>query len=336
MEIVRAGEAGIENEWNELAASDGLCYPLYLEKNAEYYKAYFGHEFVDHSFVIAVGGMAVSGVRVTSHLAPDGVREFSYFGLPTHHVSRPALPAVRRRSAFAMMKDELSRIFGTESSRVRHLDFLRDGVLSDYSRYLLGLGARSVPEYTQVIDLSRSATQLHSDMTKSFRWNVNWGTKNLAIRINRGISIAEAERDLEVLRSLHMEASGRSTRSIESWQAQLRMVLGGEAFIVIGELDQCPVSAALFSLSATCCFYGVSASKRELFDKPLSHALVWHAILLAKEAGCRWFETGQQRYSVSGNDAATEKELGISAFKRNFGGLTHVRLRLEIEPGAGG
>jgi lipid II:glycine glycyltransferase (peptidoglycan interpeptide bridge formation enzyme) len=75
----------------------------------------------------------------------------------------------------------------------------------------------------------------------------------------------------------------------------------------------------------------VSASRRALFGKPISHALVWEALRHAKHLGCRWFETGEQLYPASGPASPTEKQLGISAFKRGFGGSTHVRLKIRLE-----
>jgi hypothetical protein len=209
------------------------------------------------------------------------------------------------------------------------MDFLADGALSDFSRYLLTLGGRAEPAFTQVIDLSRAEEHLHSDLAKSFRWNVNWGQKHLALRTTS--AGPTASHDMEILHALHREAAGRETRPESTWARQIEMVNAGEAFVVVAELEGQPVSAAMFSLSPTYCFYGVSASRRALFDKPISHAVVWEALCHAKRLGCRWFETGEQLYAAPGAQLPTEKELGISAFKRGFGGTTRVRLKIRLE-----
>lgn len=330
MNVIRTGGSAFVQLWHDLDAADGLRIPLYSPRNIEYYSTYFGHKFEDHSFVLAVGNDPAAGLRITSHPASGGGRVLSCFGLPTYYITRPGLPAQRRRDASAAMKGEIKNILERGPAQLLHLDFLRDGAVCDFSRQLLQLGARATPVYAQVIDLSRSEEQLHSEMSKSFRWNVNWGLKNLTMRITGSESQQAAARDLELLRLLHVEAAGRSTRSLESWNAQLRMLLAGEAFIVLAELGCLPVSAALFPVTPSYCFYGVSASKREFFDKPISHAVLWTALVHAKYSGCRWFETGEQRFPGVEASAATTKELGISSFKRNFGGMTQVRLKLEL------
>jgi len=56
-----------------------------------------------------------------------------------------------------------------------------------------------------------------------------------------------------------------------------------------------------------------------------SHAIIWKAILRAKELGCKFFEMGEQVFS------GDEKLIGISKFKCGFGGQTIVRLIIEKE-----
>ena len=87
-----------------------------------------------------------------------------------------------------------------------------------------------------------------------------------------------------------------------------------------------------FTHSKTNCYYQVSASRRDLFDKPMFHALMWTAILHAKKLGCRWFETGEQFFQNQPADRPpTQKELGISEFKAGFGGQTRMFLDIRLE-----
>jgi lipid II:glycine glycyltransferase (peptidoglycan interpeptide bridge formation enzyme) len=87
------------------------------------------------------------------------------------------------------------------------------------------------------------------------------------------------------------------------------------------------VTGAYFIYNSVSSYYGVSASKRELFSKPISHALLWQAILKAKSLGCRYFEMGEQLYCNQGSH--TKKELDISKFKKEFGGKTDVRMNIK-------
>jgi lipid II:glycine glycyltransferase (peptidoglycan interpeptide bridge formation enzyme) len=131
---------------------------------------------------------------------------------------------------------------------------------------------------------------------------------------------------MEGFRLLHRQAAGRETRSRKTWDLEYEMVLQGEAFVVLAYLEQALVTAALFLYSPRYCYYGVSASNRDLFDKPLSHIVLWTAILHAKGLGCRFFEMGKQLYPGQGDPLPTQKELNISTFKRGFGGKTQIRL----------
>ena len=132
-------------------------------------------------------------------------------------------------------------------------------------------------------------------------------------------------------RQLHIREAGRETRSEESWSRQLEIVQAGEAFVVFGHVDDRLVSAGLFMHSETNCYYGVSASRRDLFEKPLFHALMWTANLHAKKIGWRRFEVGEQLYPNHPQYLPpTKKEIDISGFKAGFGGHTRMFLDLKL------
>ena len=153
---------------------------------------------------------------------------------------------------------------------------------------------------------------------------INWGKGNLLIQLQDRDSIQKES--IERFRQLHIQVSGQETRSQETWDLQYEMVRHGEAFLVLGELKGELVTAALFLLSPSSCFYGVSASNRALFDKPLSHVVLWNAILNAKNWGCSFFEMGKIDYPHQGVPVPNQKELSISTFKRGFGGQSQTQL----------
>ena len=57
---------------------------------------------------------------------------------------------------------------------------------------------------------------------------------------------------------------------------------------------------------------------RGLFNKPISHVIVWKGIEQAKLLNCKTFEFGRQDYDT----ANREKESKISDLKRGIGGYT--------------
>ena len=137
---------------------------------------------------------------------------------------------------------------------------------------------------------------------------------------------------MEAFRQLHIREAGRKTRSEKSWRRQFEMVQAGEAFVILGEWNDRLVSAGFYFMNKTNCFYGSSASRRDLFDKPLFHALMWKAILHVKEIGCHWLEVGEQVFpSQTSESTPTLKELGISEFKAGFGGQTRMYLDVLLD-----
>ena len=121
-----------------------------------------------------------------------------------------------------------------------------------------------------------------------------------------------------------------------SWKRQFEMVQAGEAFIVLGNIENEIVSAGFFMTNKTNCYYLSSASRRALFQKPLFHALMWMAILHSKKLGCRWFEVGEQIFpNYLKSQVPTKKELGISDFKAGFGGRTRMFLDLKLDCSGG-
>ena len=163
---------------------------------------------------------------------------------------------------------------------------------------------------------------------------INWGNRELQPKVFDAENITWEL--INEFRQLHIRESGRETRSEESWRRQLEMVQAGEAFIVLGHLNGELVSSGFFMNSKTNCYYLSSASRRNLFEKPLFHSLMWAAILHAKERGCKWFEVGEQLYpNHPYQNPPTKKELGISVFKSGFGGEIRMFLDLKLDCSGG-
>ena len=133
---------------------------------------------------------------------------------------------------------------------------------------------------------------------------------------------------LKEFKDLHFKASGRKTRSDLSWQILKDVVNRNEGFVSIASNNDSLVSASFFSQSKKHCFYGVSASNRDLFKNPISHIVLWNAIKYAKKIGCKVFELGDIYYHFT-IPKASEKEMNIGFFKKSFGNKTNVYLKLK-------
>ncbi len=329
MNLVRATDAAFSELWKRLFIEDALQFPMLTPLDVEYSKEYArDSQFEDVSFIAAENGAPLMGVRVAVRELPDGRREISGFGRPINFLEGKIPDAPQRDGAAGLLREELQKLLAAhENASVLHQEIRP--TLSPVGRLLLDAGGKATARFTQVINLSAPETQLRSQIRKSYKSLLNWGTKNLQLRVldHRRVT-AEA---MEEFRRLHIEVAGRETRSARSWDLQLEMIRQQEAFMILGNLEGALVTAALFIHSPGYCYYGVSASKRELFEKPLGHILLWTAILEAKKTGCRLFELGDQYFPSQGEPLPTPKELNISGFKKGFGGDTMVRLEIRLK-----
>jgi hypothetical protein len=324
MNVIGSNSDYFVSLWQQLWQADWLQYPLYSDLNIQYQKEYYKEsQFTDLSFVIEEDGLALLGVRMALRVYPDGLHELTGFGRPIYYLERPNSVSAWRQRAVKLMKTEVNLLVQKYSiSSIVYRGF--SSILSPLAEYLFEIGGTANFHLTQVIDLSVSEILLHQNIRKRYKGFINWGEKNLDIQLINSHNISL--NDIDRFKKLHLHAAKRETRSAKTWDLQYDMVLQEEAFILFGYLGLELITGAFFNHSLRYCYYGVSASKRELFYKPLSHAVLWTAILHAKNLGCRLFEMGEQFYPNQGNPPPTPKELGISAFKKGFGGQTEVRL----------
>jgi hypothetical protein len=329
MRVVDVAAPEFNDLWVQLFQGEEFLYPFYQRYNIEYYKEYFSEHarFEDRSFVVEEQGRAILGVYMALQHNQDGSWEISGFGRPIFCVEDRTVDSAWRRTAQKHVRsvfDDLKAKF--QLKRITYTDFAINGQLSFLSHHLLEAGGRMFPVVLRVINLMESEADLYRQVTKSNRNQIRWGEKNIEIRILDSATIAK--NDMVAFQALHTHAAGRLTRSTETWDRQYEMVVHDEAFVVFGTLDNELVTAGLFSYSPDFCLYGVSASKRELFDKPLSHVVLWRAIMHAKHLGCQVFEMGELSYPNVGDPLPSPKELGISIFKRGFGGKNHFKLNI--------
>lgn len=168
------------------------------------------------------------------------------------------------------------------------------------------------------IYLDQSLDVLRSDFRKSFKPLISKGYKLFDLYVMHGPDSSLAT--FREFISLHKLAAGRTTRPIESWLAQYDSVIAKESFCVLAMKKGSSelVSAALFTMSFGHVYYAVSASRRDLYDLPLSHVIIYHALNFAKKHGCKVFEIDSFR--LSSDSSQSDKEVAISHFKAGFGG----------------
>ena len=267
----------------------------------------------------------LAGLQITLSVAADGSSTIDFFGRPAFLRVDSAANKLTREKAEKLLAEEFLKLHSAHGSpSVNFLEPSVDGRLSDFTVALLKSGFSGAPLYKQVIDLSSPEEALWQDLRKSYKSLIHWSEKNLALTLYDHSTIKPEIMDQ--FRDLHISVAGRETRSPETWHKQYEQVLNQEAFVYLAHLGGQLVSSALFLYSPAYCLYGVSASIRELFDKPLAHGLIWNGMLQAKKRGCKYFEMGDLA-NLYGT-AYSEKEKNIATFKSGFGGQARIFLKI--------
>jgi hypothetical protein len=301
--------------WDELLCNDPVQYPLGFPLDQEYSRTYAPNKsFRDVSLIAMMSGRPVAGLQITQS-APST----DFFGRPALLRVNATVSPDNREKAEKLLAEEVLK----NHDSLDYLELCQAGSLSAFAVRLLKEDFIGTPAYSQILDLSQDEDVLRRNIRKSYRSLINWGDKNLDIKVHDGSTAGTA---IEEFRRLHIAVAGRETRPAESWSVQHRQIEAGQAFLITGEMDGKLVTGALFLLSSLYCYYGVGASVREMFDKPLSHAILWHSVLEAKQRGCRLYEMGEM--SDLYQAGYSEKERNIAVFKRGFGGSVHLRLRI--------
>ncbi|MFC2117209.1 hypothetical protein ACFLSY_01025 [Bacteroidota bacterium] len=327
--IVYSSEKKFESYWNYLVDKNEIIPPFYSFNSQNFYAQRpldEGKILKDKSFILIWENEPMITFRGAT-VENNGKIDLIAYEIPCISIENKEKLTTSVGKKFLK---EFDRISGEVNGLIRCRDFLIDGELSTLSRHLLSKGAIPIPKFSKVINLNKDELTLRSQIRKSYGSLINWGLRELNPLIFDVSNITWQH--MNEFRELHIREAGHETRSVESWRRQLDIVQANEAFVIFGYIDNHLVSAGFFMHNKSNCYYGVSASRRDMFEKPLFHALMWTAIIHAKKIGCHRFEVGEELFpnhlqdSLSGN-----KEMAISKFKTGFGGRTVCQLLLTQE-----
>ncbi|WP_319475398.1 hypothetical protein [Marispirochaeta aestuarii] len=314
--------------WEILYRNSSFISPLYSKRALDYYRQRpldESKEIIDCSFVYVKENVPCASLILAKVKKDDRVDLLAYEAPGTSLANEDLLS----RKDIVNINTRIDSVLNGLNGEFTYRDYLDNGYINFITRRFLSLGCIPYSAFSSIIDLKLEHEYLHQKIRKSYKSLINWGKKNLKIELYDYKNITAEE--MENFKNLHIYVSGRRTRSDESWAIQLEMIQNNEAFLVIGFLDGKIVTGSFFMYSGSVCYYGVSASIREMFDKPLSHALVWKAVQYAKDSGYSYFEMGEQKYI--GNPKETDiddKNLAISDFKAGFGGDIRVFIDLTL------
>lgn len=285
---------------------------LFLPLTFQYYHAYHETKYTNRTFYVSCNGVPVLSFH---GLTRNG--QLGYFHLPAEVISAPVDASVLDK-AYGRLLQELTRIISSEN--IREMKFA-------YDPYLVGAYFGEMQHktlHTCMVDLSLSEEQIFSNIRKSYKSLVNWGKRELQIRI---MTKANADAEFyELVKQFHIQVAGRKTRSDETWSKHYESICAGEAYLVAAYFRDALASVAIILHGTDEAFYGVGINDRNLMEEfPVGHFPLLSAILYAKSIGLKRFNLNE--IDPAGTD---EKVDNISGFKKGFSKTLIPRIHYTI------
>tara|TARA_Y100001968_G_C19431218_1_gene757111 strand:- start:143 stop:1159 length:1017 start_codon:yes stop_codon:yes gene_type:complete len=328
--LKNSDRAKFNEAYHNLVSNYKYFSSLYSPMNLSYYRQISldnGWNINDKSFIIFFEGKPFFGF-LGALLTKNNESKISAFELPAVFLESRIISRGQKKIIQAKVRNIIDEAKFSKSS---FTDYLYKGNMSTATESLLQYDhCRYNLLFSRYIDLTISEKEIWSSIRKSYCSLINNGSRDLTLKIYSSDNISWNV--IEEFRRLHIKVSGRETRTLASWENQFKSIKAGETFCVSGYLESELVTAGLFTYYSGHCYYGVSASRRDMFDRPLFHALLWKAIQHAKAIGLNTFETGidypSDNFLVSKN--ISNKEKSIASFKRGYGGKIQPRISFEL------
>ena len=282
-----------------------------------------GWDSMDISFVASINGDP-QFVFLGFILSKDNQSRISFFDLPAVFIELQSITRSSLKKIFSYFVQIASTV---DSIYLR--DLMQYSYVSLFSEYLHEHLDNICFDWStrRLINLSLDKSVLKSMIRKSYRSLINKGSRELVPEIYHSSNISQSF--IEDFRELHIREAGRETRSRSTWPQQLEAVKNNHAFCIGSYNNGVLISAGYFITSDKHCYYGVSASRRDMFSQPVFHSLLWSSILYAKSCGLSIFEIDSNSLSFSSNLSLTDKEDGIRLFKSGFGGKIYPYLTIQ-------
>jgi FemAB family protein len=335
VEIQTAFRQSAQGDWD--IASEKMAYlPVnYSTKMMEYQQCYWngiGQPTQDLSVILYHEKHPIALWPLSlSRSAADELRVSSNGGAELHpplFVADLAAKTIKTLTSkcFAALNQFCAdnRIAGWQSAS----PFSEETGLSAWHDKAMQAGGRASLKHELFLEVTRPIEEIKSGFRKSYKALVNsgakWWSTHLLIQADPAI--------WEDFRTLHQSVAGRSTRSRDSWSAQLDAIACGAAFFVfLRDGADKMVGGSLFYVTRDECVYAVGAYDRSLFDKPLGHVVQYRAIEEMKRRNIRWYKLGQRSYPGDVPEPSS-KELSISDFKQGFASHLFPIHEIRYEP----
>jgi FemAB family protein len=299
---------------------------FHLFNTVEYYVAYYSkNSSINLSLVVYSNKQPVGIMPLMTHQEESGNWSLTSNGV---EIVEPIFIPTLARKVQKRLESQLAELIGVlsqelciESCQFTNMTY---GKLSGWYLMWSAKASEVFSTHHLLVDLSLSLEDIRLRFRKSFKPLINKGLREWKVEVHDGVSKELFNR----FRLLHKEVSGQVTRPIESWNEQKNQIDSSESFLItVSDVQDQMVGAGLFTYSNYQGLYCVGVYKRELFDKPLGHAVQMKAMETFKNKGLLWYEIGQKHLKID-KISATDKELSITHFKEGF--CTHVVARQHL------
>ena len=271
------------------------------------------------------GILAVCPLFLENSVTGENFKEFSFGGgflpFPTFLDTLTAQRRAKLEKFIFAYIDELAEKLNVKRIRLRDTP-IRPGF---YHRkpppinFLIKYDFIDCSGTTCILDLRRDDRETLNSMRKGHRYDIKRGRGIYNVRAHHKESATEDIFDK--YRQLHYKASGRATRSKETFDLMRRMAMNGHAVLFSAEDEQEIRMFILLLLFKGSAYYGSEADDPDYITEiPIGHMLQWNAINWLKERDFKLYDLGVQHFSHQIFSLPSKKEMSISLFKRGFGG----------------
>ncbi len=171
-----------------------------------------------------------------------------------------------------------------------------------------------------ILSLKKSDAELNDNLSKYRRKDIKKSIKNnIKIDIIDNKNTKNIKYEMDKFRTAHLEAAGRITRPIETWNYMELALRRDMAQLFIAKKENDTISY-LFCGKYRKSAWGWSQVNKKKFEKetPIRHYLEWFAINYFKSNGFIFYDIGE-RFFLNSFSSISKKELSISEFKEKFG-----------------
>ncbi len=318
MELVFAGEAAFAGLWQQLAATSGPVPWRYLPTFLDYQRLYCEKWLKqDLSFVVAdPAPVAICPLFLEQAGAQT---QFSYAGsYQNAPFIRPGLNEKYRKKVERFCYDTVDRL-AAEHGAAKNLLLIDPQVGRPVYNVLTEYGYLEASISTILVDLSLSETELRANLRASYKSLVNQTARDYTLDI-MDYRQPDFQRH-EQYRQLHHKAAGRVTRPLRTFELQFELLKQDHAVLVFLLDHDRPLAFSYFFHHSQGAYFASASDDPDYPTAiPLEHGITWAAIAYYQRRGFKQVELGWQQFGPQVWEHPTPNDLGISFFKRGFGG----------------